>query len=89
MTQQTCALPPGSRILVTGANGYIASHVIDSLLKRGYRVRGQVRQSRPWLDKLFQERYGDLFESVVLADLGDRDAVSPLIKDVAGMMLIV
>ena len=89
MTKQTYALPPGSRILVTGANGYIASHVVDLLLKRGYRVRGQVRQSRPWLDKFFHGRYGDLFESVVVPDLEDREAISPLLKDVSGVMLIV
>ncbi len=32
-----------SPILVTGASGYIASHLIKLLLERGYRVRGTVR----------------------------------------------
>jgi len=32
-----------SPILVTGASGYIASHLIKILLERGYRVRGTVR----------------------------------------------
>jgi uncharacterized protein YbjT (DUF2867 family) len=83
------ALPPGSRILVTGANGYIATHVVDLLLKRGYRVRGQVRQPRPWLDEFFQGRYGGLFEPVVLPDLEDQKAVSSVLEDVSGLMLIV
>ena len=30
-------------VLVTGASGYIASHVVRLLLQRGYRVRGTVR----------------------------------------------
>lgn len=30
-------------IVVTGATGYIATHVIELLLQRGYRVRGTVR----------------------------------------------
>lgn len=30
-------------VLVTGASGYVASHVITELLARGYRVRGTVR----------------------------------------------
>lgn len=30
-------------ILVTGASGYLASHVVNTLLKDGYRVRGTVR----------------------------------------------
>lgn len=37
------ALLPGSRILVTGANGYIASHVVDQLLALRYVVRGTIR----------------------------------------------
>lgn len=32
-----------SRVLVTGASGYIALHVIDLLLKQGHHVRGTVR----------------------------------------------
>eukprot|EP00357_Protocruzia_adherens_P010262 CAMPEP_0115006984 /NCGR_PEP_ID=MMETSP0216-20121206/20859_1 /TAXON_ID=223996 /ORGANISM="Protocruzia adherens, Strain Boccale" /LENGTH=92 /DNA_ID=CAMNT_0002373739 /DNA_START=25 /DNA_END=299 /DNA_ORIENTATION=- len=31
------------KVLVTGANGYIAGHVIIQLLKRGYSIRGTVR----------------------------------------------
>jgi uncharacterized protein YbjT (DUF2867 family) len=30
-------------ILVTGATGFIASHVINQLLQRGYKVVGTVR----------------------------------------------
>ncbi len=30
-------------VLVTGASGFIASHIVDQLLQRGYRVRGTVR----------------------------------------------
>jgi nucleoside-diphosphate-sugar epimerase len=30
-------------VLVTGASGFIASHIIKQLLERGYRVRGTVR----------------------------------------------
>jgi nucleoside-diphosphate-sugar epimerase len=37
--------PPGNGILVlvTGASGYIAGHVVKLLLDRGYKVRGTVR----------------------------------------------
>ena len=31
------------RVLVTGATGFIATHVIRTLLKEGYLVRGTVR----------------------------------------------
>jgi len=30
-------------ILVTGASGFIASHIVQQLLEGGYRVRGTVR----------------------------------------------
>lgn len=42
-------------VLVTGANGYIAGHVIDQLLRTGYSVRGTIRSdpaSSPALDQL-------------------------------------
>lgn len=31
------------KVLVSGATGYIGSHVISELLKRGYQVVGTVR----------------------------------------------
>lgn len=31
-------------VLVTGASGYIASHLVKQLLEAGYRVRGTVRK---------------------------------------------
>src|SRR5688500_8493251 len=31
-------------VLVTGASGFIAGHIIQGLLARGYRVRGTVRK---------------------------------------------
>jgi nucleoside-diphosphate-sugar epimerase len=39
------ALPPGSTILVTGANGFLGSHITDQLLASGYAVRATVRSS--------------------------------------------
>ena len=32
------------RIVVTGASGFLAKHVIGELLRAGYRVRGTVRK---------------------------------------------
>ena len=40
---ETPPVPPGGLVLVTGANGFIASHLVANLLARGARVRGTVR----------------------------------------------
>lgn len=65
-------VPPrtGAKVLVTGANGYIALHVVDQLLKAGYVVRGTVRsQSKvAHLTKTFAS-YGDKFECIVVEDI--------------------
>ena len=42
----TRPLAPGTRILVTGANGYIGRRLIPELLARGYRVRCMLRNHR-------------------------------------------
>ncbi|KAJ5744216.1 hypothetical protein N7533_009086 [Penicillium manginii] len=46
----------GSRTLITGTNGFIGSHVVDQLLSLGYLVRGTVRESKPWLNELFDQQ---------------------------------
>lgn len=33
-------------ILVTGASGYIACHIVKQLLEKGYKVRGTVRSTK-------------------------------------------
>ena len=40
---QDTALKAGETVTVTGANGYLASHLIEALLSDGYSVRGTVR----------------------------------------------
>ncbi len=43
---------PEKTILLTGANGFLGSHITDCLLRNGYRVRAMVRttSNRQWLD---------------------------------------
>lgn len=53
-------LPKDSTIVVSGANGFIASHIVDQLLAAGYRVRGTVRDAAKysWLSNHFEKTYG-------------------------------
>ena len=46
MTNSDSVIPPGSKVLVTGANGYIAIWLVAMLLEKGYSVRGTVRSER-------------------------------------------
>ncbi|KAH8432832.1 uncharacterized protein LDX57_010461 [Aspergillus melleus] len=89
MNSDKYAIPVDSVVMVTGANGYIASHVINILLQLGYRVRGTVRTEKPWLDKYFHERYGDgVYESVVVPALDDPVSLSEAMEGVSGIVHI-
>ncbi|KAK1725560.1 aldehyde reductase II [Colletotrichum acutatum] len=54
------SLPTGSTIVLTGANGYIASHIANQLLLQGHHVRGTVRSpsKTAWLATHFDKTYG-------------------------------
>lgn len=89
-TTNLTALPPGSRVLVTGANGYIASHVVNQLLQQGLVVRGTIRAPKPWLDEYFTQHYGpDAYESVIVSSFEDADVVSRILDGVDGLIHLV
>ena len=62
----------GDKVLVSGANGYIAMWVVRHLLERGYAVRGTVRSEGK--GKYVKEYFtslglGDKLELVVVEDI--------------------
>lgn len=76
-------LPLGSRVLVTGANGFIASHIVDKLLRMGYMVRGTIREAKPWLHEMFEQKYGmGVFETVTISSFDNQDHIERILKDV-------
>uniref|UniRef100_A0A8H7K658 NAD-dependent epimerase/dehydratase domain-containing protein n=1 Tax=Bionectria ochroleuca TaxID=29856 RepID=A0A8H7K658_BIOOC len=78
------AVPPGSWILVTGANGFVASHTVKQFLERGYKVRGTVRdlEKSSWLVKGIFKSYADKghLELVEVKDLAVENAFDSAIK---------
>lgn len=58
------------KVLVTGANGFLAVWVVKNLLEAGFSVRGTIRSEDkgPYLKKLFAS-YGDKLELIVVKDI--------------------
>lgn len=73
---------------MSGANGFIASHVVDQLLQAQYRVRGTVRSASraAWLQSFFDEKYGtEKFSLFEVPDMGAPGAFNEAIKGAAGI----
>lgn len=52
---------------MTGASGFLASHIISQLLSKGYRVRGTLRSASK--AAAFQSKYGKDVETRVVPDI--------------------
>ncbi|KAH7912688.1 D-lactaldehyde dehydrogenase [Hygrophoropsis aurantiaca] len=73
----------GQKVLVSGANGYIAIWVVRNLLERGYSVRSTVRSEDKGehLKKTFAS-HGDKHEIVIVADITKKGAFDEAVKGV-------
>ncbi|KAG6835826.1 hypothetical protein H0H93_014299 [Arthromyces matolae] len=73
----------GDKILVSGANGYIAIWVVRRFLEKGYAVRGTVRSADKgkYLEEYFKS-YGDKFELVIVEDITKEGAFDEAVKGV-------
>lgn len=90
MSQGDRRLAQGEWVLVTGANGFIASHVIDVLLEQGYNVRGTVRNEKAWLNQYFENKYGTgRFETHILTTMDQKSAFDEAVKGVSGIVHLV
>ncbi|KAJ7354212.1 hypothetical protein DFH08DRAFT_854411 [Mycena albidolilacea] len=71
------------KVLVSGANGYIAVWVVRALLEEGFAVRGAVRSAdkAAHLHETFAS-YGDKFELIVVPDITQEGAFDEAVKGV-------
>ena len=82
-------IPKGSTVLITGVNGFIASHTADQFLKFGYKVRGTTRslEKNAWISTLFNKKYGPgNFEMVAVPDMVVPDAFTQAVKNVSAVI---
>jgi nucleoside-diphosphate-sugar epimerase len=79
------ALPLGSLILVTGATGFIATHIVNEVLKAGYKVRGTARSADKAKD---DESYhgNENYSCVVVEDLVAANAFDNAVKNCNGVI---
>ncbi|KZP17065.1 NAD(P)-binding protein [Athelia psychrophila] len=76
-------LQPPAKVLVSGANGFVAIWVVRTLLEKGYAVRGTVRSANKGnhLKEIFAE-YGDNLEVLVVEDITKEGAFDAAVKGV-------
>lgn len=80
---QDPAVPFGSVVVVSGVNGFIASHVADQTLAAGFKVRGTTRSigKNSWIQEHFRNLYGpDSFELVEVKDMRAEGAFDEAVK---------
>ena len=72
-------------VAVTGAEGFIGSHLVEALVKRGHRVRAMVlanmHSSRGWLDALERDVQDQV--DVIFGDVRDPASVTALVEETA------
>jgi NDP-hexose 4,6-dehydratase len=75
------------QVAVTGAEGFIGSHLVETLVRRGHRVRAMVLynmyNSPGWLDVLEADIQDQV--DVVFGDVRDPASVRELVEDVAAV----
>jgi NAD dependent epimerase/dehydratase len=74
----------GQKILVTGADGFIGSHLVEKLVESNYQVRAFVYYNSfnnwGWLDTLPKEKLSKI--EIITGDIRDQNAVKEAVKGI-------
>ncbi|KAF2466620.1 aldehyde reductase II [Lindgomyces ingoldianus] len=80
------AISPGSLVLVTGANGFIASHICKQLLENGPGTVRDINRTS-WPVPFFNSRYGEgSIELISVPDMAADSAFDNAVKGCAGVI---
>lgn len=66
------------KVLVTGASGFIAAHIIKQLIDQGFQVVGTVRSDAK--GEFFKKQYGSKFEYEIVKDISELNAFDHVFK---------
>lgn len=83
LSPNDAAFPPGSLVLVTGATGFMATHIVDQLLFAGYHVRGTLRDEKKaaWTTSFFSARHGaGKYSAVIVPEMSTMGAFDEAVK---------
>lgn len=74
-------------VLVTGASGFLASHIIEAFISSGYHVRGTVRsaESAEKVRRVFPN-YTSQLSFFIVPNIIDNEAFDEAVKDVDGVI---
>ncbi|KAL3952727.1 hypothetical protein ACCO45_012670 [Purpureocillium lilacinum] len=74
-------------ILVTGASGFIAAHVVATLLRRGYNVRGTVRSEKSAVEVFrTHSQYPGTLSIAIVPDIAAPGAFDEAVQGVDGII---
>ncbi|KAK7191423.1 hypothetical protein DPSP01_002974 [Paraphaeosphaeria sporulosa] len=81
-------IQPGATIFVTGVNGLIGSYIVDVLLKKGYNVRGAVRDVKrsSWLLDHFNGKQDTKLDLVSVPDMTIEGCYDDFVKGTSGII---
>lgn len=74
---------PAETVLITGASGYVATHIVDAFVKAGYAVRGTVRSDET-VEKVRRTflQYMNQLSFAIVPDIGAPNAFDESVKGV-------